>query len=728
MSSGNRKKISLAVLIILLAVEAGLIFLTFKNYTHTIPVVVGPYRQFFLLLTGLLASAAAGFYFQPFTFNTIAGTICIILSACWFSAKNILTARGPVSALPDLMDHWMVLPLVLFGIGSALWIGSFLPETRKRLLRSEKWHLVLVLLIMFIILEPALSGGFCWDDAFFSVEAQSMRLTGESIFRRVWKEIIDYVRIGRINPFATFHFLVFYFIPDVRIYKLLLVVLSLLNGWLFYRFVKLWSRDHFTAILSLILVLFTFQFRIYHDPLNSYYGLMQVMFCEIMGALITFIHWLREGKKRSLILSLLCFGMALMSYEMTFPLTALFLIPAWTEEKNIKNTVRRVLPWICLALLIFVLSMLLRGNITEETAYNGTTFGLDIPVILRTFASQVGAAFPLSYRNAGQDTGLFGELIPWSEIFNTSLPVFLRMIRWQDLLICLIFSLILFGIPAERRKFSLPGLLFGALLWLLPGLVISLSTKYQNDLVPGIAYIPVYFSCFGMGMMLYELCCLTGNVFNTRTYRTVLAGAGCMILLISMQDSRHICSMLNDIFLYPREAGEQALQAGILGESSPELVISAVPYSLWEHGWIREPYQSDFYSLNARKSIKAVGESDFTDQFRAEKPFWVQPSGTLLITYSGDEQGGFAKSGKLTGTGFDFETNKLDNPMVSDVYLYVSGKNRIGAVLTYWTRNAEWKQMTLDEAWLIRQTPEGTLYKLQEKVPILFDTIGLLNH
>ena len=94
--------------------------------------------------------------------------------------------------------------------------------------------------------------------------------------------------------------------------------------------------------------------------------------------------WLKTGKKGSLFLSLLFFLMGLMSYEMFFPFTVLFFITAFSCEKKFSAAVRKTIPYALFAAVIFCLSILLRTNITEETAYNGTTFGLDLPVILRT--------------------------------------------------------------------------------------------------------------------------------------------------------------------------------------------------------------------------------------------------------------------------------------------------------------------------------------------------------
>ncbi len=719
-----RKKICMiiAAAALLAAALTGLRLM--RGYPHTIPVHAGPYKQAVFLLLGLVFAAAAGFYFRPLTRQTFWGTFGILFGVLWFTGRMLLIYRSPDSALIVRIDQWMPLPLMMFGGGAVLWVGMFLPEHRAEL--PDGWQLILALLLVFIVLQPSLNGSFNWDDAFFSVEAQAMRISGAPILRRVWREVIEYVRIGRINPFATFHLLLFYLVPDARVYRILLTILTLFSGYLFYRFLRLWGKDHRGALTALLIVPLCFQLRLYHDPLNSYYGLMQVMFCELMGSLILFVRWLREGKAGSLIISLILFMMGLMSYEMFFPLTALFLFIALAHENKLIPALRKMLPHILAAVILFGLSMLLRTNITEETAYNGTTFGAGLPAILKALGCQLGAAFPLSYRMAGYDAAIFGELIPWKTIFNTSAVSFIGSIRWQDLLGCAILLVLINGAPKEERKFSVPRMLFSLMLWVLPGLVISLSRKYQDELLPGKAYIPVFFSYFGAALLLDEIAVFLGKFISPKALRCFLSGICCMMLLVGMQDDRHISEMLNRKFCYPREAGEAALQAGLLGEDGEgHLVISNRPYSLWEHGWLKEPYQSEFYSVNARRPVTAVSAAGFIADQDPEA-VWINPKNTTLVTYTGDGRMSFAKSGRLRGTGFDTETGVLEKPVVSDVFIFAGGEIPDGTLLVYTTKEDENKRIPLTDSWLIRETDRGTLYKLKENVPMLFDSIGLL--
>ena len=69
------------------------------------------------------------------------------------------------------------------------------------------------------------------------------------------------------------------------------------------------------------------------------------------------------------------------------------------------------------------------------------------------------------------------------------------------------------------------------------------------------------------------------------------------------------------------------------------------------------------------------------------------------------------------------DADTLKSPMVTDVYFFVSGMDPDSAVLIYETRDEGAKRLPLREALVIRETESGTLYKLQDNVPMLFDSI-----
>ena len=726
----QRKSIFAAAAAVIFIGIAGLAWTVLRGYGVSVPVVIGPYKQAAFILLGTALCLAVGFSLRPFTKRTVVGSALLALGVFWFTARMILGYRSPDSALVKALDRWMPFGLVLLDAGIALWIGALVPKLAELLPKGKNVRFALLLLLAFLVLQPVLTDGFYWDDAFLSARMQAMRLRGESVFARILEEIAGYAEAGRLKPFAAFLVLVFYFFPNAFTYKLFLLLLTMLGGVLFFRFLREWQGDERLAFGVTAAVCLCFQLRLYHDPLNSYFGYMQVLFIELILALHFFVKFLRNGRTAPLLISLLFFVVGLMSYEMFFPLTALFLLLALAERKHFWNGVKAGLPHILAAVILFALSMLLRSkNITADAAYSGTTFNLNLSAILTALVNQVTGAFPLSYRLAGNDTGLFGKLVPWNKLFNTSVAEFIRGIGWQDLIAVCTLVIILRGGSEEKPRFSWMTLCFGLLLWLLPGLVISLSEKYQNELAPGLAYIPVYFSYFGAALILYELAAGLIRKSGSEILRTVITAGACVFLLIGMQDNRGISEDLSEIFAYPRQAGEYALQAGILGAepAEGELVLSNRGFSLWEHGWLREPMQSDFYTLNARREVNAESVADYVNEQRAaSEDTWIAPRNTNIIDYDGSSSGGFAKYGWICQAVMNFDDSCFDTALVTDLRFFVSGENLDGRQLIYRTKSGEMKTIPLSEARLLNETAHGRLYKLEETEPVDFGSVGIL--
>src|SRR5450759_4273210 len=69
-----------------------------------------------------------------------------------------------------------------------------------------------------------------------------------------------------------------------------------------------------------------FQFRLYHDPILSFSGMLPVFLSVLFSALIFLSRHLDGGHVRHLILSVIFFNLTLYFYELSVPLVFLFLI------------------------------------------------------------------------------------------------------------------------------------------------------------------------------------------------------------------------------------------------------------------------------------------------------------------------------------------------------------------------------------------------------------------
>ncbi len=78
----------------------------------------------------------------------------------------------------------------------------------------------------------------------------------------------------------------------------------------------------------------------------GYYGLMQLMFAELMISLICFNRYLENRKKKYLILSIVFFTIGLMSYEMFYHLILLYFLLAWNSQKKWRRVLSFCIPFI----------------------------------------------------------------------------------------------------------------------------------------------------------------------------------------------------------------------------------------------------------------------------------------------------------------------------------------------------------------------------------------------
>lgn len=709
-----------------------------RTFSHTIPIVIGPYKKAVLIFSAILLLLGADLHRNHFKKETALAWLFFLLGSSFFIIRMIITFTAPGKAEQILPQRFLFLPMVLiisgvFLRGKTVWNAFRIPEI------PEKWTAVLLILLLFITLSPILRIGFCWDDSFFSARIPAMRIFGQSILQRTWDEIGIYAKMGRINPFATFQFLAFYVLTSPFVFKILIIALTLFGCWLFYRFLLRWTHHLQLSALSLILIPLCIQLRLYHDPMTGYYGLMQLMFIELMASLIFLLRYLETGKRSMVLCSLAFFLIGLTSYEMFYPLLILVLFIIWTQKRSVIETLRCSLPYILIEFLLFSASMILRSSAASTTAsYSGTTFSLDFFTVFSTWLKQSFAAFPLSYQLSNEDAVLTNRVISPDELFSFSFTSFLQNIELQDILCLSIAGLILWQTAkSESPKWNLWKTIgAGILLVALPGMTIAVSQKYQEQIVWGTAYIPVYFEYFGAALILGALfLSAISNKQKHQTVRALSAGLFCVVFLVTMQNNRRSAEYLNESFLYPRQAGEAALQAGILGsfDNSQTTIVSDNEFYLWEHGWGREPFQESFYSLNHRSEVHALGIPEFATHSGCELtkeqtcPEKIYPKETQVIAYGGTRNFGFAKAGNLVETSIDLEKSILTEPIVSEVRVFICGEKNTTDQIVYTTRDGVIHTVPLYETWRLSETEQGTLYKINEQNTILFDTIRWIN-
>ena len=421
-------------------------------------------------------------------------------------------------------------------------------------------------------LAVLLKTGFISDDAYNSQIRGSILHDGISIFQRISNETIGWITgAGRFFPLGfSYTYTLYYFIQSEIIIKSLTLIVILIGVISFATFVRNETNSWATGLFAGLLIPIFFQFRNWHDPLLAFSALFPLLFMYTMGALVLFQKYITNRKKYLLYASLLLYLLALLTYEVPYPLGVLFLIVAYSHVQNVKQAFKISLPHLFLSALFIGLMFALRTYFLYsqniESGYPGAELHSNVGKVLHASLLQIWAAFPLSYYFSAN--GQYKLLLDWSD-----LPFILAFFIGTCLLT------IHMAREATSHLFRLRYLFTtGILLLVLPALVISLS-GHQDELITmgfGIAYIQVYFQYFGLGLVF-----IAGFVYLIRkiplryivAFALVTASSFTIIATINLGLNRAVAIGTNQTYLYPRKLLEEALKAGIMDKVKDDALI-----------------------------------------------------------------------------------------------------------------------------------------------------------
>ncbi|HPG20999.1 MAG TPA: hypothetical protein PLG58_10435, partial [Flexilinea sp.] len=289
-----------------------------------------------------------------------------------------------------------------------------------------------------------------------------------------------------------------------------------------------------------------------------------------------------------------------------------------------------------------------------------------------------------------------------------------------------LFSLILKEGKGNQRDVSTRLLMgIGLSFWLLPGITIAMSARYQGQIIPGLGYLPVYLEYFGVGILAICLALEGYRRIRPISLRSVLslliASSLAIGFVFNSQNNRSVIELLNRSFLYPRQAGERALRNGLVDflPAEAQLVSLNSDNYLWEANWDRKGLYSEFYTItsgrnftNGSLSVIGMDQETFMQQY-AEKAI---PDNLYVVQYAGDSEQGLAKLGRVRSVEYE--------NLETDLVLYfISGNFPQTSAVTF--QRSDEKNLVLehDQAWQVRATDAGNLYQLPEQEVINFDSL-----
>ena len=632
---------------------------------------------------------------------------------------------------------------------------------------------LLILLLTAASLSMLIRSGYFWDDAVNSTAYLAQKKDSVSTMRHVLNFMGDYLRLGRINVLSIYYYFFFY-IENVSVYKALIILSILANQLIFRKVLLEFDVPMKGARLGMLLVPLMLQTRAYQDSVSGFYSLMQVLTAEMLLCAMFLMRAQRSGKGRYLALSLLFFGIGLMTYEVCFPFLLMICLLIWVYRKNFVQAVRGSLPFVGLTLLMLAGVVFVRAHFVTETTYAGVAFSLKPERILRAFLTQLCAGLPLSFYSAGYQASVLDNAYPAASIMRYNFLSFLKAVRFSDVLIVLGF---LWGIgksskfkvqssieneahgdwhllSQSRQKRACPNvhrsntepsrsneqnaqltelLVLGLSFAVLPTLTVAVSERYQGQLMPGLGYLPVYMQYYGVAALLLWF---TLRLKASNGVRALCLSAFSLILLLNLQNNRAVTDIMNRSFYHPRNAGEAALHGGILDFLPEDAVLVSLNDRryLWESDWNNRGLYEEFYGNHSRHLPAAVGDNrllrDLVDELllsgaelNDEGLLMLQPENIWVIDYSGGVDRGVARLGRLRYALVDPDLLVLRDVETDRVLYFLSGAFPEKTAVQYVGAYGDFHEIMPAEYLRVRTTETGILCRLPEDEEIIFASL-----
>ena len=347
------------------------------------------------------------------------------------------------------------------------------------------------------------------DDRTNSMTKGIVWYSGQTVRQHTYWVEKGWLDRGRFFPLGFYSRALFYYLPDLFSYRIFQILLNIAVCASFAALIQKITKRWYISVFALLMPAVFFQTRDYHDAITGFHGFLQLVAIFLFLALIFQIIAFEKKSLLFTIISGVFFLGSLLLYEVSYSFAAIFITVTLLYSKKAKERILSVLPHFIAIIATLIPTIYYKMN-AVGAAYEGVTFSLQIDKIIQTFSIQLLSAVPLSY------------MVMFPEIFQNA-KVHVRHLTAIDIFFYLSFAILLFGCilaakkhcskkaveqtsgdvdhqetHTEERKGNFRNLLVvGFMLWLAPAGIVALSIRYQEELKPGIGYLPVYIQYFG---------------------------------------------------------------------------------------------------------------------------------------------------------------------------------------------------------------------------------------
>lgn len=412
-----------------------------------------------------------------------------------------------------------------------------------------------------------LNSGYFSDDAYSQQIKGILEYEDQNLFSYTLKTIKGWiVGSGRMLIFSSYHFILFYFLENLIIYKIIVLIVLTLVFTLFYFINIIIFKLKKIPLLLTIFSILSLQLREFHDPILGFHGFIPFLALLYLIQLYLLLIFNKTNKKKYYYLSSFVFFICNLSYEIAFLFLFFNFFILNLYFKKLTKTLTILKPHI----YIFIISILIFFIIQIRVNFFSTTGIPDYKIIIennffidifKAFFFQITSAIPSSY--------FLSNILNYD--FNRYFFIYFIIILFfifLSFLYCLkkkIFKRIYF------KKINRLRILFCSLSFLVfPSLLILISPHKEEVLDKGFGYgyIFNFFSCFGVGYLILFFF----SFFKKINFKLILF----FIFMISVMNSiSNLKTVLNSniVYKYPDRIISKAIKKGIFDKIYDDQIV-----------------------------------------------------------------------------------------------------------------------------------------------------------
>ncbi len=426
--------------------------------------------------------------------------------------------------------------------------------------RSRRIELALVaacIVSVFVVVAPVLRTNYLGDDAFNSY------IVGWTGYERLslpqaYALLYDGTNVsaGRFYPLYPLLLLVLYTsVRSLFVVKLLQVGAIIINALTFYALAIRSGAGRGAALCALAVLPLCFSFREFHDAILQFSLHFPLTLEFFLLALLSAQRYLASGSRPALVWTAASWAAAALLYDGMYPLVVAFFALALVAGPRAR---RLSLVSVTAGVVVILGAATSVQRLTH--APTAATYSAHLaPIAFVTYAAQTAAAIPLNYYLANPG-GFFPGILPlWHRADGMMLEASIEFVVALGA-----------GFACARRfrgDHAAVGRIvaLGASLWLLPGILIAVAARYQDEIRFGLGHTPVYIEAYGVALL--------GGLLLSKLFLHRRGALEPVAILLSFVYGTNVAANALTLTRYggwdrPRRLLTAALHAGVLGDAA----------------------------------------------------------------------------------------------------------------------------------------------------------------